>query len=326
MDRQILIIVFSLFTLTIYGQTSTKIFTSDIDNFWIAYDSVQTTNDTIRQLQFVKSLYLDKATIGLKDFGIARQHSAKRHLENILKYPKFWVSLRPHTLQIKSYTNDIENLMLRFKKLYPYFKEPSVYFTIGCLNSGGTTNSDRVLIGSEIACSDKTVDASELNDWLRKAFKDNINVVSMVAHELGHTQQKGGDAEDDGSSNLLGYCIREGACDFLAELLLQKPIKSPYMTYGKANEKTLWKAFEKEMKGQETKNWLYNGGEAPNGHADLGYFIGYIICKSYYENAKDKRLAIKDIIEIDYNKKSVFQFLYKSKYRSNRTKLKLPPT
>ena len=309
--KKYLIILSILFFNSTFGQT-TKIFTSDIDNFWIAYDSVQTTKDTVKQVQFIQELYLDKATDGLKDFMIAREHSAKRHLQNILRFPKFWTSLRPRTLDIKNHTKEIEQIMQRFKLLYPEFKQPDVYFTIGVLNSGGTTNSEKILIGSEIACSDKTVDASELNSWLQGVFQDNKNVVYLVAHEVGHTQQKDGDSEDDGNSNLLGYCIREGACDFIAELLLEKEIVSPYMTYGKANEKTLWQEFQKEMSGQEIKNWLYNGSQVP--HADLGYFIGYAICKSYYDNSKVKKKAIKQIIELDYKPKSVFNFLKKSKY------------
>lgn len=306
------LIILSIFFFNItYGQT-TKIFISDIDNFWIAYDSVQTTKDTVKQVQFIQELYLDKATAGLKDFMIAREHSAKRHLQNILSFPKFWTSLRPRTLDIKNHTKEIEQLMQRFKLLYPEFKQPDVYFTIGVLNSGGTTNAEKILIGSEIACSDKTVDASELNSWLQGVFQDNKDVVYLVAHEVGHTQQKLGDSEDDGNSNLLGYCIREGACDFIAELLLEKEIVSPYMTYGKANEKTLWEEFQKEMSGQDVKNWLYNGSQVQQ--ADLGYFIGYAICKSYYDNSRNKKKAIEQIIELDYNPKSVFKFLKKSKY------------
>jgi len=314
MSKLILIPLFVLSSFAGYCQSSTKIFTSDIDNFWLAYDSVQSTTDSSKQVQFIRALYMDKASDGLKDFMVSRQHSAQRHLRNIQKYPKFWSSLRPHTLQIKSYTPDIEKIMKRFKVLYPGFKQPGIYFTIGCLNSGGTTSPDKILIGSEIAASDGTVDASELNEWLQSVFKNNINVVSMVAHEAGHTQQKGGDAEDDGKSNLLGYCIREGACDFIAELLLRKPVVSPYMIYGKAHERTLWNSFKKEMNGQDTRNWLYNGSDAPGGHADLGYFMGYVICKSYYKNSPDKKQALKEIIELNYTKRNVKAFLLKSKY------------
>jgi uncharacterized protein YjaZ len=205
-------------------------------------------------------------------------------------------------------------MMVRFKKIYPEFKQPDIYFTIGVLNSGGTTSKDKILIGSEIACSDSTIDATELGTWLQSVFKDQKNVLSMVAHEVGHTQQKDGDGEDDGGSNLLGYCIREGACDFISELLLEKPVVSPYMTYGVAHEKELWIMFTKEMRSQNTENWLYNGRNAPNGNADLGYFIGYEICKSYYNNSKNKKQALKEIIELDYTKESVEMFLVKSKY------------
>lgn len=310
--KQLKIIIISfLYSAITFAQTQHKIFTTDIENFWIAYDSVKTTKDTTKQKNFIQELYLDKATSGLKNFIIVREHSAKRHLENIIKFPKFWISLRPHTLQIQSYTQDIEKLMLRYKMLYPAFNQPDIFFTIGCLNSGGTTTRNKILIGSEIAASDSTVDASEISSWLRGVFRYNTSVISMVAHEMTHTQQK-----DNRNTNLLGYCIKEGACDFIAELLLEKQLQSPYMTYGKANEKALWKLFQKDMYGQETKDWIYNGGQAPIGKADLGYFIGYVICKSYYENASDKTKALKHIIELNYSMKSVAKFLKKSKYLS----------
>jgi len=66
MRQSILQLVFVAATSTVFGQT--KIFTSDIDNFWTAYDSVQTTEDTIKQLEFIQKLYLDKASSGLKEF------------------------------------------------------------------------------------------------------------------------------------------------------------------------------------------------------------------------------------------------------------------
>jgi uncharacterized protein YjaZ len=43
--------------------------------------------------------------------------------------------------------------------------------------------------------------------------------------------------------------------------------------------------------------------------ADLGYFIGYKIVKSYYKQATDKEQAIKDIIEMN----DPITFLQKSK-------------
>lgn len=243
----------------------------------------------------------------------SREHSAKRHLDNINKYPKFWNSIRPRTEEIKMFTPTIREVFRKYHKIFPDFIEPDIYFTIGILNSGGTTSPNSILIGSEIACADENTDASELNDWHKNVFKLNNGVVTMVAHEIGHTQQKDLDSEDDGQSNLLGYCIREGMCDFLAELTYQK-ISLPYMIYGNAHRKELWEKFQKEMLTQETKDWLYNGNNAPNGVADLGYFMGYEICKSYYKNAKNKKKAIDEMLKLDYNTKSVLAFFKKSKY------------
>ncbi len=313
--KKILFIILFTFSLSVFCQTkNNKISTIDVDNFWVAYDSVLRTSDKDLQVKIIQQLYLDKASDGLKDFIELRSHTSIKHLENIQKYPKFWTTVRSKTLEIKSYVQQMEKIMVRFKKLYPEFKQPDIYFAIGVLNSGGTTSKDKILIGSEIACSDSTIDATELGAWLRSVFKDQKNVLSMVAHEVGHTQQKDGDSEDDGGSNLLGYCIREGACDFISELLLKKPVLSPYMTYGVAHEKELWIMFTKEMRSQKTENWLYNGRNAPNGNADLGYFIGYEICKSYYNNSKDKKQALKEIIELEYTKESVEIFLVKSEY------------
>lgn len=309
----ILLLITIFFTIASFGQkvSKTKIYTSDIDNFWSAYDSVLKVKDTTLQKRIIQSLYYDKATKGLKEFMELRQHSSARLLKNILSKPKFWISLRPHTLRIKSYKNDIEKLMIRFRSIYPQFKQPDIYFTIGVLNSGGTTTKEEILIGSEIAAADSTVYASEVGSWLGGVFKDNQNIIYMVAHEVGHTQQKDGDAESNGKLDLLGYCIREGACDFIAEKLLEKQIVSPYMTYGKANEKILWNNFKLEMYGQETKNWLYNGGDAPNGHADLGYFIGYVICKAYYNNAKNKKRAFQQIVSLNYTSRSKVHAFFK---------------
>ena len=47
--NRVLAIFFLLFTLSFVStaQESKKVFTIDIDNFWIAYDSIQTTRDSL---------------------------------------------------------------------------------------------------------------------------------------------------------------------------------------------------------------------------------------------------------------------------------------
>ena len=303
MNRLILTLTFYISCSALFGQTKPKIFTSDITNFWIAYDSVLTTKDTLRQKDFIQRLYFDKATLGLKDFIISKQFSINGYLNVILKFPKFWQSVRPNTLRVENYRNEFERIMKRFKVIYPSFKKPDLYFTIGDLNSGGTTTQDKVLIGTEIGASDNTVDASEVYPTLQSMFKTQTSIIYLVTHEIVHTQQKG-----EIYINLLTHCIAEGSADFIAEVVLQKPVITPYIIYGLAHEKELVEKFEKEKFGIDKQDWLYNG-------KDYGYFIGYKICKSYYDNAKDKKKAIADIIELKYgDENQLTKFYTDSKY------------
>jgi hypothetical protein len=298
-----------LMAFALNTRAQTKIFTADIDNFWTAYDSVLKVKDTTVQKRIIQELYLDNATAGLKIFMELRNHSAAKHLKNILRYPKFWVSLRPHTLQIKNHTAEIQVLLDRFRDIYPKFKQPDIYFTIGCLNSGGTTLNNQVLIGAEIGVADKTVNASELSDWLQQVFKVSKDVVYLAVHEVVHTQQK----IENSSADLLTNCIQEGAADFITEVLMQMPLKTPYITYGLANEKILWEKFRTKMYGTEMKDWLYNGSNVT--HADLGYFMGYAICKAFYDKTADKKKAVAEILSLKYgDKKMINKFLTKSAY------------
>jgi len=311
---------FFAFSIIIFLSASSKaqennrktIYTVDIDNFWIAYDSAKTTTDIAKQQHFIQSLYIDKGTPGLKAFMKARDYDAKLWVELINKYPLFWSSVRENTLAVKKQVGQIEESLNRFKMLYPELKPAKMYFTIGGLRSGGTTNADMVLIGAEITSADKNTNSSELSDWLKGVFKsqDISNIVPLNVHEYVHTQQK------HGGLLLLDQCIQEGSADFIAELVTNKKNQSPYMLYGREHEPELKEKFKTDMFGLSIKDWLYNSVNVP--HADLGYFIGYQICKSYYDHSPNQKQAIKDIIELNCaDKQQVISFLNKSKYYDN---------
>jgi hypothetical protein len=300
--------------LIVFPLQSQNVFTSDIDNFWVAYDSVVKVQDVEKQKDIIKSLYIAKGTIGLKKFMVAREYDAEEWVKLINAFPKFWNSIRQNTLEVKNKIVEIEQSIIRFKELYPELKDAKMYFTIGGLRSGGTVAENMVLIGSEIACGIPSTDVSEFKDnWLRDVFKNQSleNLIYLNIHEYVHTQQKRGEGK-----TLLAQSIKEGSCDFIAEKVLNKKLNTSYINYGNQHLKELKEEFKKEMLSNNFNNWLYNGSNAKN-VADLGYFIGYAICKSYYENAKDKKKAIKEIIRLKYsNNSSVEEFLEKSKFYS----------
>ncbi|UTX49093.1 Ig-like domain-containing protein [Chryseobacterium sp. MA9] len=309
-------IIFSLVFASVFSQKRTKIFTSDIDNFWVAYDSIQNTNDHSRKLDLIKKLYTDKATKGLKAFMSARDYNDSLYVKLIEKYPKFWNSVRPNTLTIKTKTNEFEASVDRLKQIYPELKDAEMYFTIGGLNSGGTVSGNMVLVGAELATGLPSTDVSEFKDeWLKGVFaKQSLdNIVSLNIHEYIHTQQTGD------RRRVLSQSIKEGACDLIAELVMNKPLERKYLSYGAAHTTEIKELFKKEMFTGNFTNWLYNGRQKGES-ADLGYYVGYEICKSYYQNAKDKKQAIKDIIELNYDSdKAVENFLTQSKFFKEKT-------
>lgn len=310
---KILFITLSLFTRPFCSsaQNNQKVFTSDIDNFWIAYDSIQSTKDSSKQIDFIQKLYVDKGTKGLKGFMAVRNYTPALWVQLIRLYPKFWNSIRPNTFTARSYASQIEKNINKFKELYPGLKEAKMYFTVGGLRSGGTTMNDMVLIGSEIATGNASTDVSEFpNKWLESVFKNQQpdNIVPLNIHEYVHTQQKGD------PHNLLGQAIKEGACDLITELVTGRPLQNNYIVYGREHETELKEQFKKEMFTSYSSNWLYNGSTATT-VADLGYFMGYTICKSYYNNSGDKKKAITEIIELNFkNEDDIESFLRNSKY------------
>lgn len=286
-----------------------RVYTDDIDRFWIAYDSARTTTDTALQQQYFQHLYIDRSTPGLKAFMKLRHYDASGYTRLINKYPKFWTSIRPNTLTVKTRTPAIEKAIGHFKELYPELRPSTMYFTIGGLRSGGTTLNDMVLVGAEIATADSNTDASEMTDWYKHVFKHQNpeNIVALDLHEYVHTQQ-----HDTDGNTLLSQVIKEGGADFVAELASGMPNLSAYMVYGREHADSIQKAFIKEMYGPNMMGWLYNSNVPI---ADLGYYTGYTICKAYYAKAKDKKQAIKDIILVDYaNDSAVDAFLFQSGY------------
>lgn len=146
-------------------------------------------------------------------------------------------------------------------------------------------------------------------------FREVKGLPVIVAHELVHSQQD--KLKQD--TTLLCYAIREGMADFFAELVTGTNPSQRQYDFAKDKKKKIWQDFEKEMYLDRYSNWIANGSqETPDHPSDLGYYMGYEICKSYYNEMHDKKQAITDIFNIrDYN-----AFLAKSKYVEKMAALK----
>ncbi|NIG55446.1 hypothetical protein [Chitinophaga sp. Cy-1792] len=297
------------------AQQNAAVYISDIDHFWEAFDSVHTTADTALQVAIMQKLYIDKGTAGLKAFMQLRNFDAARLVASIHKYPKFWASARPNTLKVPPALPLIQAYLDTLKAMYPAMRPAPLYFTITAVRAAGVAETGIALIGTEIATGNRYTDVSEFPDKRLANFfqpKETDNIIPVAIHEYVHTQQKG-----EGKV-LLSQSIYEGACDFITELVLHEPLMHSYLTYGRLHEQELKEAFKKEMFGEELSNWLYNGSTSAT-MGDLGYFMGYTICKSYYRHAQNKQQAVSDIIDLDYtNLEAVKKFLNDAQYYKDK--------
>lgn len=304
-----------------------KFVTSDVDNFWRAFDLAAKEVDREKKIQIYQTEYLDKGSAGLQDFVRMRIKSAKDLVAVVETLPRFYASTRLSTSRVKETEKQMRKSFRKFKELYPNAVFPDVYFVIGIANTGGTASKNGLLIGTELygltketprdefpaffktylpgetdeAALQQTVDRA-----LATALKPIEKVPFVVAHESCHFNQN-----YPAQKTVLEKSIQEGACDFIAELVAGEPLNLEQKVYGNRHEADLWREFQAEMNAADLSKWMYNGFKSKDRPGDLGYFMGYKIAWSYYANAKEKRQAISDVLNI----KDFAAFFEKSRYR-----------
>jgi hypothetical protein len=301
-----LLLVFLLLCSHLFGQdVGASIVTYDIDHFWDAYDKIVTTKDSIQQYAYLNEIFIEKGSPGLKAIMEARNYTPQSYINAINRYPLFWNSIRANTQKANDMAHDIESDLAKIRKIYPDLKPSKIYFTIGALRTGGTTLDGMVLIGSEIAMGDaQTVTTEFPNTMSHLAPYFSTNPIQNVAfgntHEYIHTQQK-----TTIGDNLLAQCVLEGVAEFVTVIGTGKQSSAPALEYGKHNNGPIRDLFAKQMFNSYLGIWLYSNEENKFDNVrDLGYYVGFAICEKYYAQAKDKPLAIKQMIALDYNNSS----------------------
>lgn len=267
--------------------------TRDIDLFWKAYDAAPTAADKAAHWQ---QTYLDMATPVVKStLAIAKWTGTSYNTATTQRYPKFYQSIRTmSTTGIQGQQGAIREALKTMRQVYADATFSGVYFGMGIFNNGGKSLGNGVYIGTEFFSLSSETNLTELTPYLRSVMNAPDRLPVIVAHEMGHQQQR-----YTNTSTLLGAAIAEGSADFLAFLATGSPATGGQtFTYGIANERAVWQAFTKEMSGTVWSNWLYNGssGNAYNFPPDMGYFVGYRICKAYYDRATDKQQALRDML------------------------------
>lgn len=283
-----------------------KLITSDIDNFWTAFDSLAHAQDSV---EIIQELYLDKASDGLIELlKIRSMFTASEYVKAIRNHPKFWQSVRKCTENIKNETEKINNAFDEIRKIYPDFNIPDVSFLITPVGMGGTSSEDdsMLLIGAEIVAADSTVDVSEFKNVL-KDILGTIDVELYVIHEAIHTAQN-----PNNEPGMLTETLMEGSAEYISHYILKRTFRTKKYDYGYENECKLWNEIKVDIE-RDANYGKWFGNYANNAHPDMGYFIGYRIIESYFNLQPDKEKALIDIIKLS-NPKDI---LMRSEYNGN---------
>jgi predicted Zn-dependent protease DUF2268 len=262
---------------------SARFITSDITNFWAAFDKLEVSDNP-----FID--YLANGSQGLKDFIPNRIESPKKLLKVVKRRQPDYEAIRENSLLVNSSIEEIKKSYQAFASLYDSAVFPTTYFVLGAFNTGGTASENGLIIGME--------------------KQESVgHLPYVVAHELIHFNQN----YPGGRTTLLEQSIKEGSADFIGELISGKHINARAFTYGKEYEKQLSSEFAEIMHGYNYKGWLYGSkGKKKGRPKDLGYWMGYKICEAYYNKSINRKDAIREILNI----KNFDDFLIKSGYLS----------
>ncbi len=289
--------------LNIFSQTFKQEFIStDIYNFWNAYDRIITTKDSLLQQQYLKEFYIDKASAGLEALIRSRNYTPNEFLNYINNASAFWKSIRTNILNVNILYPEIENDIQKLNNFYPELKPVPIYFSIGAFRTGGTAYENMILIGSELSLADKNTVIHELPEWRQPFYKEYTpieEIALLCTHEYIHTQQK------ELVHNLISKCLYEGIAEFVSCEATGKKSSVPAIAFGKVNQQQVITQFVKDLFLRYNDNsWLWGENRNHLKVRDLGYYIGYEIAERYYKQANDKQIAVKELIELDYSNES----------------------
>ena len=265
--------------------------TEDIDRFWMAFDSAAGKPEVEQQAIFQRQ-YIDRASPGFRSWLVKRGKSVEELVTGINGMLPFYRSLWADMVKIPNYIRDMRAGFYALEHLYPEANFPNVTFFVWYFfATGSTTTDERLLIAAETHSINSETPLDAIPEIHRPMVRSMTlaTLAPVAVHESIHEQRPSSQ-----TGNLLHLAIEEGSADFIAELCTGQNPSQAVHDYANAREAELWKEFSGKMYTTEYDGWRYIPEDRPAG---LAYWMGYKICEAYYEQAVDKREAVKTLIE-----------------------------
>lgn len=272
-----------LLTAATPARRAPEIRLGDVDRFYALYDKAG-GKPSAEQLQ----RYLDQGSPGLIEFARMRRTTGERIAAAIAERPALYANAKRCVALLPAVEARLDKALTKLSEFYPPERFPPVTLAIGRGKPVGTATASGVMIGLESLCA---------VDFLNPNPEDRF--VYVIAHEYAHVLQPAAQ-EEHPDTTVLKASLIEGGAEFVGELISGSVSYGHLQTATRGRELELETAFLADLDQKaEGSAWLYNGMGTPERPGDLGYWVGYRIAKAYYRQAKDKKAAVREIIEID---------------------------
>ncbi|MFC5524142.1 DUF2268 domain-containing putative Zn-dependent protease [Rhodanobacter ginsengisoli] len=259
------------------------IHTEDVYLFYTVYDAAG-GHPTAQQLQHE---YMDPGSEGLHRLAELRNVTGASIAKTLAGHPALYSDAKRCMAVLPSVRRRLDAALVKLRQLYPPAEFAPVTIAVGRGKPVGVTDASGVMIGLEALCA--------IN-----YFEPNVEdrFVHVLAHEYAHVQQaiKAPAFYDDPKPTVLKESLIEGAAEFTGELISGGVANTDLEARARGHEMAIETAFVADEDKTDLSSWLYNGTLTKPG--DLGYWVGYRITKAYYQHARDKRQALRDILEM----------------------------
>lgn len=304
---------------------SQNLIVKDLGNFkemFLGLSKAKTKEDT---LNLIRKIVLGKGTETFKEYIKLKEGQSNYKIENeylrvIRLYPKYYSSVikQSEIFKTKKLIKKVNKVYETLIKSYPEAKIKPNYICVGIMDDGGKSFETGQYIGLELFACNENADISELIsnpvmlNYLKATSFDLIRIDELILHELIHLSQFKGDNKFlQNFRGTIKYIplLGEGGAAFITDLLFKfkatigpGTFNAEQFEYCEQNKSKLWNDYKNLNDIGLIGDFFYKNTSLYPVRS-VGYYLGYQVCKQYYDKATDKKKAIREIIEVtDYDK------------------------
>ena len=265
----------------------------DLNHFWTAIHVSEGMNLPLEAV--LEREYFGLASSALAQYSAWSRLTAQNLAAAYLARPGYFLTLRERPDQLEPLFN-LQPLFARLKTLLPDAVSARVHLLMGDFSCAGTVGPGSILLGLEFLPAENVRHLAPSGVTLLDANQ----LPAVLAHELIHVQQLER-FPDLGAEvphlTLLQLALLEGAAEYLGALLSGQRANREVHSYGVSHAEELWPLFWAQADAPDWSDWFYSVPAWPGLPGDLGYFMGYELCRAHHERHASEQTVIADIVQ-----------------------------